>query len=185
MFTRFGQIFWGMMLVILDFSIKLNTNSSIIRIDILPDIIGYVLVAVGCAGLSGVSRHFSTASILSWILATFTLIPYALQGSTAHGFGFLNIMVECTMTWFLLGGVMELTAAQERMDLSRKAANRRIAYVALMCIAALARFVVQGSQNATATMVVVVLSICNLTLWFLILHLIHRVKHELTNDRAA
>ena len=176
MFTRFGQIFWGLLLVILDFRIN--------RIDILPDLVGYILVAAGCAGLSGVSRHFSTAGVLSWVLAAFALIVYALRGGAATGFKFLSLAVDCAMMWFLLGGVMELAAARERMDLSTQAANRRIAYVALTCLAALAGFVAQGSRDAAVVMAVV-LVICILPLLFLILHLIHRAKHELANDRAA
>jgi hypothetical protein len=176
MFTRFGQIFWGLLLVILDFRIN--------RIDILPDLIGYILVAVGCAGLAGVSRHFSTASVLSWVLAAFPLIACALRGSTATVFGFLSLAVDCAMMWFLLGGVMELAAARERMDLSTHAANRRIAYGALMGLAALAGFVAQGSRDAAVVMAVV-LVICTLLVLFLILDLIHRAKHELANDRAA
>jgi hypothetical protein len=172
MFTSFGQIFWGLLLVILDVRIS--------RIDILPDFIGYILVAVGCAGLSGASRHFSVASVLSWVLAVLSLVAYALRGSTATGFGFLCLAFDSAMMWFLLGGVMELAAARERLDLSTRAANRRIAYVALMCLAALAGFVAQSSRDA-AVIMAVVLVICTLPLLFLILHLIHRAKHELTN----
>ena len=45
--TRFGQVFWGLLLVILDVTIN--------RFDILPDFIGYILVAVGLGGLTGLS----------------------------------------------------------------------------------------------------------------------------------
>jgi len=176
MSTRFAQVFWGLLLVILDFKIN--------RIDILPDFLGYILVAIGCSGLASISRHFSTASTLSWILVAFAFVGYALRGSASTVFGILNLAVDCAMMWFLLGGVMELAVARQRTDLSERASNRRIAYVVVMCLATLAGLVAQGSRDAAVVMVVV-LVICILPLLFLILHLIHRAKHELTTDHAA
>jgi hypothetical protein len=41
MSTSFGYIFWGLILVILDFKIN--------GFDLLPDVIGYVLVGIGSA----------------------------------------------------------------------------------------------------------------------------------------
>src|SRR5215468_10329476 len=69
MFKRFGQIFWGLLLVILDFNID--------HVDILPDFIGYILMAVGCGGLVTVSRRFARARVLCWILAVLAVIGYA------------------------------------------------------------------------------------------------------------
>jgi low temperature requirement protein LtrA len=176
MSTRFAQIFWGLLLVILDLRIN--------RIDILPDFLGYILVALGCGGLTSFSRDFSTARTLSWILVAFALVGYVLHGSAATVFGILNLAVDCAMMWFLLGGVMELAMARQRSDLSERASNRRIAYVVVMCLATLASLVAQGSRELAVVMVVV-LVICILPLLFLILHLIHRAKHELTGDHDA
>ena len=175
MFSRFGLIFWGLLLVLLDFKIN--------GFDILPDLIGYILVAIGCAGLSNVSRRFSTASALSWIMSAITLIAYALKGGAATALGFLHLAVDGAMMWFLLGGVMELAASRQRMDLSERASNRRVAYVVLMSLASLAGFVVQGS-SAVSAILSVGLMVCIFALLFLILHLIHRVKHELAGDHV-
>lgn len=170
--TRFGLIFWGRLLVILDL--------YIFDIDVLPDFIGYIIVAVGCAGLSSVPRRFTVASVLSSILTAFALTACLLPGGIATGFEFLNIAVGCTMIWFLLGGVMELAPARQRVDLSERASQCRIAYVVLRCLAALA-----GVVGGPAIVMGVVVVVCILTLLILILHLLHRAKHELTGDLAV
>jgi hypothetical protein len=176
MFTRFGQIFWGLLLVILD----LNIN----RIDLLPDFIGYILIAIGCRGLAGASPHFSTASTMSWILVVLALIGYAVPRDAILLFGLVDLTADCAMMWFLLGGVMELATARQRPDLFERASKRRVAYVALICLATLTSFAVQGSRDAAIFMMIVWVA-CTLLLLFLILHLIHRAQHELTNDHAV
>jgi predicted MFS family arabinose efflux permease len=173
MFTRFGQIFWGLLLVILD----LRFNSF----DVLPDFIGYILVAVGCGGLVVLSRRFSTAQTLSWILAVVCLVGFFIPNDFAALYHFVHIAVDCGMIWFLLGGVMEFASARERPDLSLRASNRRVAYVALMCAATVIGFVARGSRDV-ATVMGVIFIICIIPLLVLILHLIHRVKHELVAD---
>ena len=79
MFTRFGQIFWGLLLVILD----LRFNGF----DVLPDFIGYILVAIGCGGIVGLSRRFSTAQTLSWILAVLSLVGIVIPNDLASLYG--------------------------------------------------------------------------------------------------
>jgi len=176
MFSRFGLIFWGLLLVLLDFNIN--------GFDILPDVIGYILVAIGCAGLSNVSPRFSTAGALSWIMLAVTLIAYFLNGGAATGWGFVHLVVDGAMMWFLLGGVMELAASRQRMDLSERASNRRVAYLVLMSLASVSGFAMEGSGAASAILAVGLI-VCIFVLLFLILHLIHRVKHELAGDQAS
>ena len=171
MFKRFGQIFWGLLLVILDFRIN--------HFDILPDIIGYILVAVGCAGLAGVSPRFATAGRLCWVLVVFEILRYGLRGG-GWLLEFIGLVVNCAMMWHLLGGVMDLAAARQRTDLHQRASNRRIAYVVLMCFATLIGLVAQGWRD-TAVLMVVLFIVCFIPLLVLILHLIYRVQHELAD----
>jgi hypothetical protein len=170
MFTRFGQIFWGLLFAILD----LNINGF----DLLPDFVGYFLIAAGCSGLASESKHFSTAQTWSLTLAILALVSFVIPNDLDTLFGFLRLAVDCAMMWFLLGGVMEFTTARERLDLSERASHRRVAYVVLMCMASLAGVVVRGSRDAGTVMIMLTM-ICVLPLLILILHLIHRVKHEL------
>jgi hypothetical protein len=176
MFKHFGQIFWGLLLVIVDFNID--------HVDILPDFIGYILMAMGCGGLVTVSRRFTTARVLCWILAVLAVIGYAPMGrDVTTAFSLTHLAVDCTMMWFLLGGVMEFAAARHRLDLSARASSRRIAYIALTGPATLIALVAQDSHNASVLAVMFVL--CALVLVFLILRLIYQVRHELAAGAPA
>lgn len=171
--TRFRQIFWGLLLVILD--LKLN------GFDVLPDFIGYILVAVGCGGLASLSRRFSTAQTLSGVLVVLSLVGFVFPTDLAFLYGLVYLAVDCAMIWFLLGGVMEFASARERPDLERLASSRRVAYVVLMSGITLIGLVAQGSQQVTLLMLVIFVT-CTIPLLILILHLIHRVQHELGAD---
>lgn len=46
------QIFWGILLVLLDFSLTLNSGGSGVSCDILHDVIGYLLISVGAGSLA-------------------------------------------------------------------------------------------------------------------------------------
>jgi hypothetical protein len=71
------------------------------------------------------------ASVLSWILtavALIALLDYMMPHGVATGLELLSVAVECAMMWFLLGGVMELAAARQRVDLSERGSQCRVAY---------------------------------------------------------
>ena len=180
MSANFALIFWGLLLVFLNFRID--------HVDILPDFVGYILVAVGCSRLSGASRCFPTARSLSCVLVLFDVLSYALSGSAATSFNLLERIVHCTMMWFLLGGLMELAQAQHRTDLSDRASRYRAAYVVAMCLATLAGLLAQSSRYSVGE-VGTVLAICILAALFLVLflifHLIYRFKHEVGKGYVA
>ncbi len=112
MSLRFAQIFWGLLLTILDF--KFN------GLDILPDFLGYILIALGCRGLAEFSDSFLLAGRLGWIMVAFPFVGYALRGNLWIVTKILNRAIDTGMIWFLLGGVMELAVASRR-PLFRKA----------------------------------------------------------------
>lgn len=175
MATRFIQIFWGLLLVIVDFQVN--------GIDILPDFLGYILVALGCRGLTAVSPRFSTASILAWVMAFFAVASYAIEGNSAV-LSVLFVAVDCAMMWSLLGGVMALAEFRQRPDLSQRASTRRIAYVAIMGLTTL--FGLMGPRSlGGADGLLVMFVIGMLVVLCLILHLIHRTMHELSDGPAA
>ncbi|QED46937.1 hypothetical protein [Cytobacillus dafuensis] len=62
--SSFNKIFWGLLLVLIDFNII---------IDILPDIIGYIVITSGLGQLQPHSQYFSKAKIFSILLAIFSL----------------------------------------------------------------------------------------------------------------
>lgn len=169
MATHFSQLFWGLLLVILDFSIN--------GFDLLADGVGYLIVAAGCRGLSSLSSRFVTAQTLCIVLAVLWLIGFAMHGDIAVAYGLVTMIVNCAMIWQLLGGVGEFALSRQRQDLADRAGNRRVAYVAIMAGTSLLAFSMQGSRNAGPLAIILVLAM--LILIVMILHLIHRVKVEL------
>lgn len=163
MTKKFGRIFWGLLFVILDISIN--------QFDLLPDFIGYILVAVGARGLVATSSRFGTASTLSWILTLLSLMGFFTSGDVATLLGIVNLIVDCAMMWTLLGGVIEFTASNDRLDLAERASHRRIAYVVLLCTVTFIGFLGRGAP-------VVIMAVTLVVLVIMILHLIHRVRYE-------
>ena len=167
--THFSQLFWGLLLVILDFTIN--------GFDLLPDGLGYLVVAAGCGGLSALSPRFSTARSLCFVLAVLWLVGFAIHGEIATLYGFATTLVNCAFIWQLLGGIGEFAMDRGRSDLAGRAHNRRLAYVAIMIGTTLLAFMMNGSRDAGPLVVVLVVSM--LILMVMILHLIHRTKVEL------
>ena len=169
MAIHFSQLFWGLLLVILDFSIN--------GFDLLVDGVGYLIVAAGCRGLSPLSMKFATARTLCFVLAVAWLLGFAVHGELAVAYGLVTMIVNCAMIWQLLGGIGEFAMLRQRQDLADRAGNRRVAYVAIMVGTSLLAFAMQGSRNADPLAIILVIGM--LILIVMILHLIHRVRVEL------
>ncbi len=175
MFTRFGQIFWGLLVVILDLRVR--------GFDLLPDFVGYILVAVGAGGLIGASRQFATVRMMSWVLAGMSLLSLFRLGRFGIGLALVILVVDCVMMWSLLGGVMEFTAARQRPELAQQAAQRRLIYLALKGVAALVMLLALVLPKV-AGLLGLVLFLCSVALLVLILHLLYRVRYEVARDQA-
>ena len=145
--------------------------------DLLPDGLGYLVVAAGCSGLSTLSPHFSTARTLSFVLGILWLVGFVIHGDIAIVYGFTRTLVNCAFMWQLLGGIGEFAMGRGRSDLAERAHHRRLVYVAMMIGTALFGLMVNGSNGLAPLVIVLVVSM--LILEVMILHLIHRTKVEL------
>jgi hypothetical protein len=177
MSSCFGKVFWGLLLVVLNLKIE--------GIDLLPDFIGYILVAVGCRGLENASPCFSKACLLSGVLAVLSLIGFILVDGAAIAYGIVVLVVDSAMMWFLLGGVMELAEARVRMDLFVRASNRRNAYVVMMSLYTISWFIVHSWGSEAAGGMAIALIFCILPLMVMILHLIHKVRYEISDGQVS
>ncbi len=167
--TSLGRVFWGLLLVILD--IRLN------HLDLLPDFIGYILVAVGLGGLTGLSDRFEAARTCAWVLVPISVAALVPWGELGLILGLIPLGLNCAMMWFLLGGIMDYTAAQGRPDLAERASNRRVAYVFLMCFVTFLALIARGVR-APVVLLGTMTIICLVALLVMILHLIYRVRTE-------
>lgn len=170
--TNFNKIFWGLLLVILDFRIK--------QFDVIPDFVGYILVALGCRALATLSSHFSTAALVSWMLVGSSLLR-VMTNRLGWVFTLVHIALDCLMMWFLLGGVINFASAKDRADLASRASVLRLWYVVVMALGAVAGIVARMAHDLARWMAILV-AIGSLILMAFILHLIFRVKRELAGS---
>jgi len=174
MATQFSQLFWGLLIVIFDFSIN--------GFDLLIDGVGYLIVAAGCFGLSSLSSQFVTARILCFVLVVLWLIGFAVPDDTASDalYTLVSTIVDCAMICKLLGGIREFALSRQRQDLAKQAGDRRLAYIAIMLSTPLIAFAALLVDPGLFIITIVFAVVALLILLIMILHLIHRVKVELT-----
>ena len=173
--THFAQLFWGLLIVTLDF--------RIIVFDVLPDGIGYLIIAAGCYGLNATSSRFSSAWILCLLLALLWLTDFVHLGEISIILDLVSRLVNCAMIWQLLGGIAGYAAERKRSDLAQRATNRRLAYVAMMVSFTLLSFTMHGAHSTRPLIIILVVSV--LALVIMIFHLIHRVKTEIAMGEIA
>jgi hypothetical protein len=162
--TYFSCLLWGFALTILDFRVG--------SVDLLPDSLGYILIALGAGALNDLSGKFGVARSLGWILVPLSVVGDVYPISTLET---IRTLLDSAMLWFLLGGIMTFAASQGRPDIAKRASNRRIACVLLTLIGLLI--------EATGELAVpLALSTVLLTLMLLamILHLLYQVRAELS-----
>jgi hypothetical protein len=171
--TDFGYVFWGLILTVLDFKIN--------QFDLLPDFIGYALVAFGAAGLSKLSPEFLTACGLSVMLAMCDLISLVIP-TDLDWFGIVVTLLSAMMMWMLLGGVRAIALQRERHDLAARAEKLRLWYVGLMLLSMALTLIVRETRGDGTFFIVVALVVAALTVMILILLLIYRARNELSVD---
>ncbi|MEO5715621.1 MAG: hypothetical protein ABIT37_19235 [Luteolibacter sp.] len=113
MTSRFNFVFWGLMFAFFRISIG--------NFDILPDLVGYVLISIGCAGLARISPRFTMVQVFCGVLAVLSVMPGWFIRERVPGQEHLAELMQCGLMWFLMGGVMVFAATHQRPDLARRA----------------------------------------------------------------
>lgn len=118
----------GLLLVALDFRVN--------DLDLLPDTVGNLLLAFGCARLTWLSRQFGIAMYLHIVLAFFDLLSLGVLGFAAEILGWIVTFTSIAAMWTLLGGIAEIALRQQRPDFAKRATNLRVAYaLGHLCVA--------------------------------------------------
>lgn len=140
--SGFDKLYWGFLFIMIDFKIQ--------GFDILPDIVGYILFAIGFSILAERSTYFkkSTAfNIPMIILSIFSIYERPAQGSGIQlgQFGLLSIPIAIAALVFgllvvynLFMGIKEMAGTQGQMDISDEADKRWGQYLMLQLAALLA-----------------------------------------------
>ena len=172
--TCFGFMFWGVVLLALDFKFK--------DFDFVPDFVGglgYALVAIGTGGLATMTWNFVVACTLGWLLVLGCVAGAYLVGDAEKAFDVLMTVANFAMMWTTLAGVSDIATGRNRLDLAKRAVLLRWAYAALTAASLVLGVTVQGTGPAVWLLTAVVVAAA-LVVLVLILHVLYRAWAELS-----
>ena len=133
--TSMALIFWGLLFVILD----LYFNGP----DVILDVAGYVLVAIGAARLAPVSAHFLRASWCFWLAAatwviltvlTTQLVPRFPGGEISSWAMRIPDYLYFAALWCILSGIAVWSSDQGKHTLAERARLFRNVFVVVMLL---------------------------------------------------
>ncbi|MCM3781424.1 hypothetical protein M3231_00405 [Neobacillus mesonae] len=132
----YSFMFWGLLFVM----IPIAAGSGNIRYDILPDIIGYGLFAIGLHQLRHEHEHFQKAKNLNWYLlalSVFNVVESSSinvrmgEGSESTTINFFMVIINIAqlilllrMIYRLLEGIQEIAVAKDKRGIMYLAQNR-------------------------------------------------------------
>ncbi|KAB2328541.1 hypothetical protein F7731_25295 [Cytobacillus depressus] len=132
--TSINKIFWGLIIVLVDI--------NIVYFDILPDFIGYIIIASGLSHLQTYSPYFSKAKIFSIILTVFSLVTI-FQGPSIPleefqpskkifliiVFSTILGLLHLALIYFIVRGLIEMAEQEGFIRLSEMAQKRLYIYI--------------------------------------------------------
>ncbi|CAM3055636.1 hypothetical protein PASE110613_14630 [Paenibacillus sediminis] len=141
--NAYYSILWGLLLVVLDF--RFGT------FDVLPDVLGYVLIIIGLSTLKTIDRHFTiswwaAAAMIVISIVTFFQPVSSLEMSTAVqsisvvqiGWAFLLIILDIVMIYGICKGIIGHATLYNNQDLVQFAKRSLNTYVTLSVISLIA-----------------------------------------------
>ncbi len=177
----FRRIFWGLFLVILDFRIN--------GFDILPDFLGFALIAMGLGLLVPLDRRFLTARVLAVLLIVLSLATLLQHTDAAEAdawptawalFEVVYDVLDLAMIWLLCGGIIAVAGERGLRDLADRASFRRMLYVGLAMLGWVVALLARGGMPKDVLVVLVIgLAVLALVVTFLLMGLMLRAARAL------
>lgn len=137
----FSNFFWGFLFIMFDFRLQ--------GIDIMPDIIGFILFALGFQSLAAHSHHFAKGGTMNWIvliLSIFAIYERPNQGGgvSIHPIGFIvglaSLALLLLVVYHLLMGIKEMATRQHQMDIVSEA-DKKWSYFWIFQLAGLLMYI--------------------------------------------
>lgn len=181
--SALNKVFWGLLFVLIDFNIN--------HFDILPDLIGYIIVVFGLNELIPFSHLFSKARVMAIVLAVCS-IPAMLMVEINMLDGFqpsedvFMILIAATILnlihlvfiYFLLKGLMELATKSNLSELAAKTQKQLTAYMVVsLAAAALSPFVLNLTDQK-ATILIITSAIASFVVHIMVLALIRSFRSK-------
>lgn len=111
------KLFWGFLLIYLNFNLTLNGHA----VEILPDFAGYILLVKGIDELKESSRLFSGARPFAIVMAVYTAVLWVGKLLNVSAGGWIGEMLSLAagvmalyISWLLIQGVLEMEKNEGR-----------------------------------------------------------------------
>lgn len=159
----FRFLFWGFIFVLVDVRIQ--------GFDVLPDIVGYILFAIGLGLLETENRAFAVAKVLSYpliLLSVFSIVQFQVPMNggfhvNTMGFGSLSLLhsvittvLDLMMVYHICKGIGDMATHAGCADLAEKAHRRWIQYLCLDIFIFVALLLGFGAQAAGILIILVI-----------------------------
>jgi hypothetical protein len=146
--SGFRKMFWGFLFIGVSFRISITIGNERVAVDLLPDFIGYLLIAVGADRL--LALHSSARWIRNLaLLLSFLAIPECVEYyPTIHrvdglfyafspyfAWGALVSVLDIVLVWKLCGLIADVTKDAVVVHTADCARTRRVLYIGLRLLA--------------------------------------------------
>jgi hypothetical protein len=159
-------------------------NLHIRGFNLLPDVVGFILVALGAQMLVPFADRFHIVRVFGWILVPLALLLYALPQIGVAILQVIIVILVIALVWTLLGGVRQFAGERDRPDLERHAGTYRRVYLGLALVSLFfAQLVYFDAEGAGVFLTV--MAAAKIVLLAFILRLLFVVKHDLTSETAS
>lgn len=162
--TPFGKLFWGLLLVLLDFTIN--------GFDILVDLVGYILVVVGLGELASRNRNFQRARPFGIVLLALSVLDLFTQrpsgreadvdvglfGSAALAviFSVGLLIVNLLLVYYICSGIADMARGIGDAELAHTAMRRWQVYLWAQVAAVLLLVFVFANPSAVGLIILVI-----------------------------
>lgn len=148
----FSLAFVGWFLVFFDITIS--------RLDILPDVVGYILVAVACARLEDLHRAFAPVRWLAIMMSLVSGVMMVAPVDVLVFWWWINVTLEvATMAWFCTA-IAAAAIQHHEEELAAIARNRRNWMIATAIGGVLVILMIPRTEMAVLLGVVAIIMIC-------------------------
>lgn len=184
-YNYYNKLFWGFVLILIDINIG--------YFDILPDLIGYILIVHGLELLKKVNRdgEFSKAMVCAGILIVSTLIGIFFPIDLLEKITITNMtitigfeIIQLCMIYFILEGSVETLKLGEKAEIADDISRNQEKYVYLqLLLIFLTCFLINTNDDLYYFLTIgIVAGSIILNIWIVIL--INRIKKCFLNETS-
>lgn len=173
MARNFTLLMAGLVFVLVSFNLS--------RFDVLPDLVGYALIAFASHDLTQYTAKFRITRNLALPLVVLSLIAYLTPRGVTQTLLLINAILTILLVWFLLAAVIQFTRDRDRADLAKHGVKYRRIYVGIAVFAFLIQLAAQVRPESAGGFVGM-MAVATLGILIFILRLIYVVRHDLALD---